>query len=145
MLHTGYNTNMQEEWRSVIGYEGLYEVSSFGRVRSIKRQGTEGKIKNTQSLKKGYLHTCLYKGNEVKCVYIHRLVGKSFIPNIENKPCINHLDNNPKNNKVENLEWVTHKENNDYIISQGRRNLSFQARSLNALQQRKLSYHHHFA
>lgn len=104
---------MEEIWKPVVGYEGMYEVSNLGRVKSIKRN-----IIIKLGIIKGYNRIVL-KG---KTKLIHRLVSEAFIPNPENKPCVNHIDNNPLNNNINNLEWVTHKENSFHSSRQGRMN-----------------------
>lgn len=101
---------MEEIWRPIEGYEGLYEISSYGRVRSL--------IKNIiLRLKKeptGYLRCNLYLNKNMKTVSIHRLVAQAFIPNPNNLPQVNHKDDDKTNNNVTNLEWCTVKYNNDY-------------------------------
>lgn len=101
-----------EKWRDLDNYrngefKGLYKVSSFGRVFSVKNN----KILKPRAVGKGYLKVALCKTGYCKQVKIHRLVATEFIPNPENKPCIDHVDNNKKNNNVNNLRWVTHQEN----------------------------------
>lgn len=99
---------MIEEWRDVVGYEGLYEVSDWGRVRR------NGKILRPAKIKNGYLLVSLYKNGIVRRVYIHRLVASAFIPNPQNLPEVNHRDENKTNNAVSNLEWCTHDYNMNY-------------------------------
>lgn len=104
-----------EEWKDINGYEGLYQVSSFGRVKSLPRNGTiliEKII--TCSTSTGYCRVVLSKGNKTKNFNIHRLVAEAFIPNPNNLPCVNHKDENKRNNFISNLEWCTHKYNNCY-------------------------------
>lgn len=113
---------MEEIWKEIPGFEGLYEVSNIGRVRSLDRfvidayysKGhiQKGRIhKNTLS-KAGYYTTSLTDKNKIKKHhYIHRLVASAFIPNPNNYPVINHIDENPLNNNVSNLEWCTQKHN----------------------------------
>ena len=101
-----------EVWKDILGYEGHYQVSDKGRVKSLK-QGKE-KILKPRKDKDGYLYVCLCKNGEVKTCKIHRLVGQSFIPNPNNLPEINHRDEVKTNNSVENLEWCSSKYNMNY-------------------------------
>ena len=102
---------MNEEWRDIKGYEGLYQVSNLGRVRSF--YNNKGKILKGTPDKDGYLRVALYK-NGPKKYGIHQLVAKMFIPNPNNLPAINHKDENKQNNTTENLEWCTIAYNNSY-------------------------------
>ena len=108
-----------EIWKDIKGYEGIYQVSSLGRIRSLDRLDNKGRITHGRILKNkhdggGYCMVALSK--EGKQIYpkIHRLVALHFIPNVDNKPQINHKDENKENNSVDNLEWVTSKENANY-------------------------------
>lgn len=114
-LHTGYNTNMQEEWRLVAGWETMYEVSNFGKVRSIKKKGL---IIASFYDKSGYKVVSLKNPQMLKKV--HRLVAIAFVHNPENKPQVNHIDSNRTNNNVNNLDWVTAKENSEHSVKSGR-------------------------
>lgn len=108
-----------ELWKPVKGYEGLYEVSTTGRIRSIERtvpHSKSGTRRFPASEKMptdvhGYLYCYLYKNGKGRRFAVHRLVAEAFIPNPDKKPEVNHLDGNKYNNCVENLEWVTRKEN----------------------------------
>ena len=118
-----------EIWKDVVGFEGFYQVSNEGRIRSIDRtvkcvkgKGTrlvKGTIKILSVTDKGYLKTSLYKYGISKTDEIQRIVAKAFIPNPDpkNKNCVNHIDGNKQNNKVENLEWVTSQENTLHSIN----------------------------
>lgn len=105
---------MIEEWRDVVGYEGLYQVSNLGRVKSLpKMRGfilQESKIKDTQ-ISDGYVRCTLHLNGTPKKHLIHRLVAEAFIPNPENKPCVDHINRDRGDNRVENLRWCTYKEN----------------------------------
>lgn len=101
--------NLVEKWAPVVGYEGLYEVSTIGNVRNCKTNKVlrHGKSKNYDSV-------MLYKGKQCKRISVHRLVAIAFIPNPQKLKCVNHKDENSTNNCVENLEWCTHKYNSNY-------------------------------
>lgn len=117
----------EEIWQPIKGYEGLYEVSNMGRVRSIDRLvefAHYGGV--TMSVKRGryltpqvgksnpYAYVMLCKKGIRKRVRLHRIVAEAFIPNPNNYPIINHKDENHTNNRVENLEWCTPLYNNNY-------------------------------
>ena len=106
----------KEYWRPVLGYEGLYEVSNWGRVKSLPRNGTVkyARILKPDTDKDGYLYVVLSKNNKQKLFKIHRLVAEAFIPNPNNLPMINHKDENKQNNNAENLEWCDNKYNINY-------------------------------
>lgn len=113
-IFVGGNGMEQEVWKPIPGYEGLYDVSTFGNVRTIKRQGTNSRVLKQKLSKKGYFTVSLCKHSKYKTVGVHRLVASAFIPNINCYPCINHKDENKKNNVVNNLEWCTYEYNNNY-------------------------------
>lgn len=112
-----------EEWLPVVGYEGLYEVSNLGKVKSIRdRYGNyREKILKFGKKPKGYLVVNLCKEGKYKTCYVHRLVATAFIPNPNCYRCVNHKDENPSNNIVSNLEWCTHQYNLNYKNAQQRR------------------------
>ena len=110
---------MNEEWRPVVGYEGLYEVSNLGRVRSLDRYDRmnrfcEGRILKLSADRLGYLRAQLYSSSKRKSFLVHRLVAQAFIPNPDNLPQVNHRDENPSNDNVDNLEWCDGKYNVNY-------------------------------
>lgn len=98
---------MEEIWKDIKGYEGIYKVSNLGRVSSTLRNS----ILKPQINEHGYERIGLRKPGCRKFEYIHRLVASSFLENLENKPQVNHVDGNPLNNSLSNLEWVTQDEN----------------------------------
>jgi hypothetical protein len=123
-----------EIWKPIKGYEGLYEVSNTGKVKSIERTFT-GKDGVTKSVHERILVLSLsmitkkhpiarytvelWKDNKRKRISIHRIVAITFLPNLEGKPQVNHIDGNPKNNNIENLEWATNSENVKHAYKTG--------------------------
>lgn len=120
---------MAEEWRDIPGYEGLYQVSSLGRVKRVKHW----KVQDTKRLNKyyryrklpekilsimkrpnGYCSVNLSKGKIQKQFWVHRLVALAFLPHSEEEAEVNHKDCNPSNNALSNLEWCTHEYNINY-------------------------------
>jgi hypothetical protein len=111
-----------EVWKSVVGYEGLYEVSNFGRVKRIApARGTQvGHIFNPAPDKKGYLRTRLTNVNgQAKTVKVHRIVAQAFHENPLNYPEVNHKDANKRNNYAYNLEWCTGLQNSRHAAENG--------------------------
>ncbi len=107
-----------EVWKDIAGYEGLYQISNYGRVKSFK--GKVPRILSTCDDTKGYPKVTLGKDGEQKTYLIHVLVAQTFIPNPDNLPVVHHRDHNKHNNHVENLEWVTYKQNLAYAYAAGR-------------------------
>lgn len=113
---------MEEIWKDVLGYEGYYQVSNLGRVKSLEREIWVGQIKkikketimNLPKNTTGYLMVNLCVNKVRKKFLVHRLVASAFIPNENNLPQINHKDENKENNCVENLEWCNNIYNNNY-------------------------------
>lgn len=108
--------NLENEiWLPIEGFEGLYEVSNLGRVKSLRDNKTrKEKILRQGKRKDGYLIVTLWKEGKVKICYVHRLVAKAFIQNPNGYRCVNHKDECKTNNCVNNLEWCTQKYNNIY-------------------------------
>lgn len=113
---------INEIWRPIKGYEGLYEVSNLGRIKSLKRlvkkwdgyRTVTEKILTPKTNNRGYLRITLCKDGITKTFSPHRLVAEAFLDNPDNLPCVNHKDENPLNNVVSNLEWCTYSYNNSY-------------------------------
>lgn len=99
-----------EIWKDIAGCGGQYQVSNYGRVRSLKM--ASGQIlKPSTDGRKGYLHIKLYTAAGPRMKKVHRLVADAFIPNPDSKPQVNHINGNKADNRVENLEWATQSEN----------------------------------
>lgn len=122
---------MEEIWKDIKDFEGLYQVSNLGNVKSLDRiiiQKNNGVLTKTNyksrilklQLANGYYRVNLSKNNCSYWKLVHRLVGEAFLPHKKENNIINHLDNNPKNNNVSNLEWTTYKGNMQYAAKQGR-------------------------
>ena len=111
-----------EQWHDVSGFEGLYQVSNFGNVRSLPRKISAGhgnRIAGGKEINKtndgnGYLSVMMSDRGRLKRIRVHRLVALAFIPAIAGKNFVNHKDSNRQNNHVSNLEWVTQKENTQH-------------------------------
>lgn len=104
---------MNEIWRDIKGYEGLYKVSNLGNVVSLKYQGKIREVPYFMSFddNHGYKRVTLTMNGIKKKIFVHRLVAEAFIPNLENKPYIDHINTIRDDNRVDNLRWVTHSEN----------------------------------
>lgn len=109
---------MTEEWRDIKGYEGLYQVSNKGRIKSLKSWGGNNeRIMKPRNQGTGYYMVGLSKNKQYKQFLIHRLVAMAFIPNSNNYDFVNHKDENKTNNVVENLEWCTKSYNAIYYLN----------------------------
>ena len=127
-----------EVWKDIKGYEGLYQVSNMGRVKSVARTVTwknqsvkryKERIMKTRQ-KQGYASVCLFKDDIRRDFKVHRLVAEAFISNPNNLPFINHIDENKLNNKVENLEWCSREYNNNYGQRNGKISMTQKKNSL---------------
>ena len=117
---------MVEEWKDVVGYEGIYEVSNHGQVRTHKNKTTytnrhgirhwKQRVLKEKSKANRDVRINLWKNGKSKDFLVHRLVAEAFIPNPKNKPTVNHIDGNPRNNRVDNLAWATFYENNNHAF-----------------------------
>ena len=103
-----------EEWKNIVGYEGKYQISSLGRVKSLNYRNTGKEKILKQNINKGYKEISLFNGKTKKIYLVHRLVALHYISNPNNYPCVNHKDEDKTNNTVSNLEYCTYKYNNNY-------------------------------
>jgi len=135
-----------ERWKPILGYEGLYEVSDLGRVRSLDRliayKGTEmkafrrGRILVGVPDKNGYRHLVLCKNGKQKTLMVSRLVAIAFIPNPENLPDVHHKDFDQGNDSAINLEWTTHKQNIQHSVNGGRYAKKLNSRTVSEIRTR---------
>lgn len=118
----------EEVWKDIEGFEGLYQVSNFGRVKSLARYmcpkgysqlKTERLLRTHISLDNGYVYVQLTKNSKGFTKKVHRLVAQTFISNLDNLPQVNHIDGNKQNNNVENLEWCTQSQNIQHAYKNG--------------------------
>ena len=125
-----------EIWKDINGFEGIYQISNLGRLKSLARTAdfVNGAIIQRKERilvagvigrERNYLGVALSKNKKQKTYPVHRLVANAFIPNPENKPQVNHIDSNPSNNHVDNLEWVTERENQSHRYSKEKTSSKF--------------------
>lgn len=117
----------KEIWEDIAGYEGLYQISNFGRVKSLKKWDVnkrtfidEEKMMKPSDNGHGYLIVSLRKERKRKNHYVHRLVAFAFVENVNNDNYVNHIDYDSRNNKADNLEWCTQKENVHHSVNRMR-------------------------
>lgn len=119
---------MDEEWRPIAGYEGLYDVSNLGRVRShdrwvTRRNGKQvrwnGRILKPNRGSKGHYRVNLFKDGTPTMAYIHQIVARAFVQNPESRPLVRHLDDVKENNRADNLAWGTHSDNRKDALRNG--------------------------
>lgn len=109
-----------ERWKDIPGWEGLYQISDKGRLKSFKAD-PRGRVLSTKNQTGWYLNVVLCaKGRSFLSAKVHKLVAKAFVPNPENKPQVNHKDGNKQNNSADNLEWVTPEENIRHAVKLSR-------------------------
>ncbi|UTH14748.1 NUMOD4 domain-containing protein [Macrococcus equipercicus] len=134
---------MIETWKDVVGYEGIYEVSDYGRVRTKEGKQTHSVRHGVRTWKPRILKEKNPKGRDVrvslwkdkgdKSFLVHRLVAFAFIPEVPGKTCINHIDGNPRNNHVSNLEWCTYKENTNHAFDHDLQSSNMKVKLINAI------------
>lgn len=116
---------MNEEWKDIENYKGLYQISNIGRVRSLSRfQSRTERLLKGEIDNRGYVRVRLSFKNRTQKFQVHRLVALGFIPNPQNKPQINHINGNKSNNIYTNLEWCTESENMIHAFKTGLQSLS---------------------
>ena len=130
---------MKEIWKDIEGYEGFYQVSNLGRVKSLDRHDAfdrlvKGKMitprKNNYKNIDGdeYVYVDLYRNGKGKRKYVHRLVAEAFVPRVAECNVVNHLDGTRSNNRADNLEWTTKKGNTLHALNNGRLDSAIEAR-----------------
>ena len=135
--------NKIEVWKDVLNYEGIYIISSKGRVKSLDRYDSggrkrTGKILSAGNNKEGYKLVTLAKNGKLKTFKVHRLVAEAFIPNPDNKPEVDHINTIRYDNRAENLRWVTRKENESNETTKNHRSENFKGRILSEEHKKKI-------
>jgi hypothetical protein len=120
---------MKEVWKAAVGYEGIYEVSNLGEVRTVEGKTTHSvrggvrtwkqRILKQRTSRHNTLRVTLYKNKRHKTINVHRLIAMAFLEKVEGKEFVNHIDGDSQNNRVDNLEWCTTAENNQHAIDTG--------------------------
>ena len=135
-------------WTDIRGYEGLYQVSDDGKIRSCDRyvlsKGGSYRISKGREIKQyqdkdGYMQVGLHKDGKQRTLQVHRLVAEAFIPNTDNKPCIDHINAVRNDNRASNLRWLTISENNSTEIAKNRKSISALKREDNKVKIRQLN------
>lgn len=106
-----------EIWKDIKGYEGLYQVSNYGKIKSLRFD--KEMIMTNRINSNGYVDIIFTKDGEGKSIRVHRIVGEHFLDNSQGYPVINHIDGDKQNNHVDNLEWCTYSHNNKQAYQQG--------------------------
>ena len=128
LLRQFYFTQMEENWKDILDFEGYYQISDLGRVKSLAKTITRKngvkvfmpeKILKPTKANPGYFSLILCKENCRKTVRVHRLIAQAFIDNPKNKPEVNHINGIKTDNRIENLEWVTCSENIKHAFDTG--------------------------
>ena len=136
---------MEEIWKDIKDFEGLYKVSNLGNVKSSERRVKNGKntfrtqkerlVKLKPNLERnGYVYCMLYKDNKAYSKQVHRLVALAFIQNPDNLPQVNHKDGNKENNSIDNLEWVTDIQNKKHAWKTGLANAEHRKQKIKCIQ-----------
>lgn len=131
---TNLINSSEEKWIDIAGYEGIYSISTLGRVKRLKgsHQCYNDRFLKPKTKQNGYQFVCLCIGNSLKYFHIHRLVAAAFIPNPDTKPQVNHIDLNKANNRLINLEWATQSENMLHLNSLAKPAIAYKSGSAHA-------------
>lgn len=126
-----------EVWKDVKDFEGLYQVSNYGRIKTLgncfKRKEKIRKL--SLNPRSGYMQVELHKNGKESKYYVHRLVADAFLENPDNLPCVNHKDCNRVNNHADNLEYISYQNNVNYKDAQHKRVVSFREKYRNPIKQ----------